>query len=59
MVEVSLYAEAYASRRLAFLHEICSQMMPRGRASQPVSASYKLLEIERGSFAVLTFCTLV
>ena len=43
MVEVSLYIEAYASRRHTCLREIRLQMMQRGRASQPVFASYKLL----------------
>jgi hypothetical protein len=51
MVVVSLYVEAYASRRPSFLHEIGSQTMRRDMASQPVFTSYKLRDIERHDFA--------
>src|SRR5215831_12851445 len=47
MVFVSLCVEAYDSMRPSHLHEIGSEPIWSGIASQPVLTSYKLLEIER------------
>ena len=47
MGAVRLYVEAYASRRVAFLHEIGSHTRQRGLASQPVGASDTRLCMQR------------
>ena len=43
MVAVSLCAEACASMKLPFLHEMRAQTRQRYPASQPVLTRYKLL----------------